>query len=76
MHVMNRPLRGELAPRKTPLRGIQVFVSGSRNTWYAPVRDGDILYSFGGTESFTEKERRFPAGLCQGSAKRPHQPAR
>jgi acyl dehydratase len=59
MQVMNRPLLGEQAPKRTSLRGIQVFVSGSSNTWYQPVRDGDILYSFGGLESFTEKESEF-----------------
>jgi acyl dehydratase len=59
MHVMNRGLLGEPPPKRIPFRGIQVFVSGSSNTWYRPVREGDVLYKFGGPESFTEKKSEF-----------------
>jgi len=59
IQVMNRPLLGDPAPKRVPFRGIQVFVSGSRNEYYRPVREGDILYRFGGLDSLTEKKSEF-----------------
>ena len=59
IQVMNRNMLGEKAPKRVPFRGIQVFVSGSATHWYRPVRNGDVLYKFGGPESFVEKESSF-----------------
>jgi acyl dehydratase len=60
--ALNRPLYGDKPdpPIKRPsFRGIHVFVSGSSWEWFRPVRPGDELYSFGGTESVVEKKSEF-----------------
>jgi len=59
IQVMNRAMLGDPGPKRVPFRGIQVFVSGSTNNWYRPIREGDVLYRFGGLESFTEKQSEF-----------------
>jgi acyl dehydratase len=45
--------------KRPSFRGIHVFVSGSTWDWYRPVRSGDRLYSFGGTESVEVKDSEF-----------------
>jgi acyl dehydratase len=45
--------------KRPSFRGIHVFVSGSTWNWYQPVRAGDRLYSFGGTESVEVKQSEF-----------------
>jgi len=60
--ALNRPLYGDKPERpvKRPsFRGIHVFVSGSSWDWFRPIRPGDSLYSFGGTESVVEKPSEF-----------------
>ena len=60
--ALNRPLRGDppaVKVKRPSFRGIHVFVSGSAWDFYRPVRDGDQLYSFGGTESVVEKKSEF-----------------
>lgn len=59
IQVMNRGMLGEPAPKRVPFRGIQLFVSGSSNEWFQPIREGDVLYKFGGSESFEEKTSEF-----------------
>lgn len=44
---------------KGAFRGIHVFVSGGGWEFYRPVRPGDTVYSFGGTESVEEKTSEF-----------------
>lgn len=44
---------------KGAFRGIHVFVSGGSWEFYRPVRPGDTVYSFGGTESVEEKQSEF-----------------
>ncbi|MET0198744.1 MAG: MaoC family dehydratase N-terminal domain-containing protein [Rhodococcus fascians] len=39
--------------------GVHVFVSGQSTEWFRPIRPGDELYSFGGTESVEEKKSEF-----------------
>jgi len=59
---LNKPLHGdppEVKVKRPSFRGIHVFVSGSRWTWYRPLHEGDQLYSFGGTESVIEKKSEF-----------------
>ena len=59
---LNRPLYGDPPKEKLKrpsFRGIHVFVSGSTWNWYRPIRRGDQLFSFGGTESVVEKESEF-----------------
>jgi acyl dehydratase len=59
---LNKPLYGdppEVKVKRPSFRGIHVFVSGSRWTWYRPLHEGDQLYSFGGTESVIEKKSEF-----------------
>jgi acyl dehydratase len=59
---LNKPLYGdppEVKVKRPSFRGIHVFVSGSRWTWYRPLYEGDQLYSFGGTESVIEKKSEF-----------------
>ncbi len=46
-------------PKRPSFRGIHVFVSGSTWEWYRPVKPGDRLYSFGGTESVEVKDSEF-----------------
>ncbi|HVW40119.1 MAG TPA: MaoC family dehydratase N-terminal domain-containing protein [Amycolatopsis sp.] len=59
------PLRGDPIPadvrRQTRglFSGVHLFVSGQSTDWYAPVRPGDELYSFGGLESVQEKRSEF-----------------
>jgi acyl dehydratase len=60
--ALNRPLYGdrpEQSLKRPSFRGIHVFVSGSTWNWYSPLREGDQLFSFGGTESVVEKESEF-----------------
>lgn len=60
--AMNAPLRSDPPKervKRPSFRGIHVFVSGSTWTWYRPVKEGDRLYSFGGTESVVEKKSEF-----------------
>lgn len=60
--ALNRPMYGprtEPPARRPSFRGIHVFVSGSTWDWYRPLRAGDELYSFGGTESVVEKKSEF-----------------
>ncbi len=60
--ALNRPLcgdRNEPRIKRPSFRGIHVFVSGSSWEWFQPVRPGDELYSFGGTESVVEKPSEF-----------------
>jgi hypothetical protein len=60
--ALNRPLYADKPDppvRRPSFRGIHVFVSGSTWNWYRPLRDGDQLYSFGGTESVVEKPSEF-----------------
>lgn len=45
--------------RRPSFRGIHVFVSGTTTDWYRPVYDGDVLYSFRGTEKVELKESEF-----------------
>ena len=45
--------------RRPAFRGIHVFVSGSRWTWYRPILEGDRIFSFGGIESVVEKRSEF-----------------
>jgi acyl dehydratase len=59
---LNKPLYSdppETRVKRPSFRGIHVFVSGSTWDWYRPVREGDQLYSFGGTESVVEKQSEF-----------------
>jgi acyl dehydratase len=60
--AVNRPLLGdppESRVKRPSFRGIHVFVSGSTWNWYRPLVAGDLLYSFGGTESVVEKKSEF-----------------
>jgi acyl dehydratase len=60
--ALNRPLFEDPPAEKIKrpsFRGIHVFVSGSTWTWYRPLKAGDELYSFGGTESVVEKKSEF-----------------
>jgi acyl dehydratase len=60
--ALNRPLLSDPPKEKVKrpsFRGIHVFVSGSTWNWYRPLREGDELYSFGGTESVVEKKSEF-----------------
>ena len=59
---LNEPLYGdppEVKVKRPSFRGIHVFVSGSAWDWYRPLKAGDKLYSFGGTESVVEKRSEF-----------------
>jgi acyl dehydratase len=65
---LNAPLLGdppEVRLKKPSFRGIHVFVSGSTWHWYRPVRVGDRLYSFGGTESVEVKDSEFAGRSVQ-----------
>jgi len=60
--ALNHPLYGDKpeVSRKSPsFRGIHVFVSGSTWDWYQPIRPGDQLFSFAGTETVVEKKSEF-----------------
>jgi acyl dehydratase len=60
--ALNRPLLDNPDAekvRRPSFRGIHVFVSGSRWTWYRPILEGDQLFSFGGVESVVEKQSEF-----------------
>jgi acyl dehydratase len=60
--ALNLPLYGDRPKEKVKrpsFRGIHVFVSGSTWEWFRPLRAGDGLHSFGGTESVVEKKSEF-----------------
>jgi acyl dehydratase len=59
VHIMNKPMRGDPGPKRVPFRGIHLFISGTTTDWYQPVREGDTLFRFGGTETSEMKESAF-----------------
>lgn len=65
INCLNNPTFGDPIPKeihdqtKGLFSGVHVFVSGQSSEWYRPIRPGDELYGFGGTESVTEKKSEF-----------------